>query len=99
MQIKRLYLHIKKYNQQIQLLTGYKKEYISTLYETQRLGLNVFFWKNYHEFLFLLSELIFENKQKIKKKYEDVKKELNQWSKYTIKLKTWEYLNKKIRNI
>ncbi|AAM67641.1 flagellar export protein FliJ [Buchnera aphidicola] len=95
--IKNLYLQKEKYVTQLSLLKDYQNEYLIKLKSKIELGICLYQWRNYNNFIFILYFLIKDNEQKIKKNQKILEKSLKQYSKNQIKLKTWNYLYKKYK--
>lgn len=95
--IKNLYLQKEKFFTQLNLLKDYQKEYLIKLKSKIELGICLYQWRNYNNFILILYFLIKENEQKIKKNQKILEKSLKQHSKNQIKLKTWNYLYTKYK--
>ena len=57
--IKNLYIKKNQNNEQLKLLSDYQKEYIKKINDYLRLGILVYQWKHYNNFVLLLNMINF----------------------------------------
>ncbi|WP_319016481.1 flagellar export protein FliJ [Buchnera aphidicola] len=74
---------------------NFRNEYVTKLNINVKLGMPIYHWKIYKNFIFMLYVAIEENNNIVKKYKTKIKKSINQWFQHHIKLKTWSYLNQK----
>ncbi|QCI18641.1 flagellar export protein FliJ [Buchnera aphidicola] len=93
--IKNLYIQKKEHIKQLKLLIKFRNEYITKLNIKLKSGISIDCWKVYNNFIFMLYVAIKENNNIVKKHEYIIKKNIDQWLKNHVKLKTWNFLNQK----
>ncbi|ALD15042.1 hypothetical protein IX46_00400 [Buchnera aphidicola (Aphis glycines)] len=93
--IQNLHIQKKKYIEQLKLLINFRNEYITKLNINVNLGMPIYYWRVYKNFISMLYNAVEENNDIIKTYEKKIKKNIDQWLKNHIKLKTWNYLNQK----
>ncbi|QCI20820.1 flagellar export protein FliJ [Buchnera aphidicola (Hyperomyzus lactucae)] len=93
--IKNLYMQKKQNNKQLNLLSDYQKEYVKKIDDYLRLGVFVYHWKDYNNFILLLDVIIKDNINIIKKNQRIIQESLQRWFNNEQKLKIWKHLHKK----
>ncbi|CAL4326140.1 flagellar export protein FliJ [Buchnera aphidicola] len=91
--IKNMSLKQEDNNKQLKLLIKYEKEYIKQINNRLLSGIGVYQWKNYNNFISILSVIIKDNRNMIQKNKELIKEKLKIWSESQKKLKFWQSLS------
>jgi flagellar FliJ protein len=91
--IKNLYIKKNQNNEQLKLLSDYQKEYIKKINDYLRLGILVYQWKHYNNFVLLLNMIIKDHLNIIEKNQRIIQESLKRWISNEKKIKIWKYLH------
>ncbi|AHG60290.1 Flij [Buchnera aphidicola str. USDA (Myzus persicae)] len=91
--IQGMFLKKKENDEQLKLLVEYEKEYITKIKNQLLLGIFVYQWKNYNNFISVLGIIIHNHRIMLEENKKLIEKKMSSWSKSQKKIKIWNHLN------